>query len=162
MAVDRNGEQRDGRGLAVRAARPDDSEGVLALAPRLLEGVAPWRDPAGALRAAQGWLTGSLDAGALLVAEADGRLLGVISVTEQGHWTGARDAYIGELAVSPEASRRGAGRALVAAVTDWARQRGLESVTLQTGAANATARAFYAALGFAEEEVRLTLPLDPA
>jgi ribosomal protein S18 acetylase RimI-like enzyme len=80
-------------------------------------------------------------------------------VAAQPHWAGDRDAYIGELAVAPHAARRGIGRALVATASAWAEQRGLASVTLQTGSANAAARAFYAALGFAEEEVRLTLPL---
>ena len=145
--------------LTIRPARPEDREGVLALAPRLTEGVAPWRDQEAALRAAQSWLIGSLDGGALFVAEGDGVILGVVSVTPQPHWAGGRDAYIGELAVAPHAARRGIGRALVATARDWAAAQGLAAVTLQTGAANATARAFYAALGFAEEEVRLTLPL---
>ena len=34
-------------------------------------------------------------------------------------------------------------------------------MSLHTGAANATARAFYEALGFREEDVRLTLVLGP-
>jgi hypothetical protein len=36
-----------------------------------------------------------------------------------------------------------------------------EPITLHTGAFNTNARAFYAALGFAEEEVRLTRPIRP-
>ena len=43
-----------------------------------------------------------------------------------------------------------------AAAEGWARGRGLENLTLHTGIFNAEARAFYASLGFAEEEVRLT------
>jgi ribosomal protein S18 acetylase RimI-like enzyme len=38
-------------------------------------------------------------------------------------------------------------------------RRGIAAITLETGAANEPARAFYAALGFAEESVRLTLRL---
>ncbi|SEM16222.1 GNAT family N-acetyltransferase [Streptacidiphilus jiangxiensis] len=148
--------------LVIRPAGPDDRAAVLALAPRLTEGVAPWRDQEAALRTARGWLSGSLDDGAMFVAEGAGEVLGVVSVAVQTHWTGDRDAYIGELAVAPVAARRGIGRALVAIVRSWAVQRGLANVTLQTGAANDSARAFYAALGFAEEEVRLTLPLAAA
>jgi GNAT superfamily N-acetyltransferase len=51
------------------------------------------------------------------------------------------------------------GRSLVAAAEAWARERGLSRITLETGAANSAARAFYAALGFAEEDVRLTRTL---
>ena len=51
------------------------------------------------------------------------------------------------------------GRALIGASDTWARDRGLAHLTLHAGARNAGARAFYAALGFVEEEVRLTRPL---
>lgn len=57
------------------------------------------------------------------------------------------------------ASRQGIGRALIGAADAWARDRGLAHLTLHAGARNAGARAFYAALGFVEEEVRLTRPL---
>lgn len=43
-----------------------------------------------------------------------------------------------------------------------ARDYGLAHLTLHTGAYNTNARAFYAAIGFAEEEVRLTRPIHPA
>jgi GNAT superfamily N-acetyltransferase len=46
------------------------------------------------------------------------------------------------------------------AAEEWARRQGLACVTLHTGAANARARTFYAALGYEEEDVRLTKRLD--
>ncbi|MGI9093560.1 MAG: GNAT family N-acetyltransferase [Mycobacteriales bacterium] len=42
------------------------------------------------------------------------------------------------------------------AVETWASSHGLERITLDTGAANAGARAFYGRLGFGDEEVTLT------
>lgn len=75
------------------------------------------------------------------------------------HFTGELDGYIGELAVAEHASRRGISRALIDAAEAWARDHGLANLTLHTGACNTTARAFCAALGFAEEEVRLTRPV---
>jgi GNAT superfamily N-acetyltransferase len=42
----------------------------------------------------------------------------------------------------------------------WARNHGFTRMTLETGAANQAARAFYAALGYQEEEVRLTKTLN--
>jgi len=69
---------------------------------------------------------------------------------------GEVDAYVGELMVAEGAQRRGIGTRLVRAAEQWARSQGLRHLTLETGAANGTARAFYAALGYAEEDVRLT------
>jgi len=42
------------------------------------------------------------------------------------------------------------------------RDQGLTHLTLHTGAYNTCARAFYAAVGFAEEEARLTRRVPPA
>ena len=146
----------------VRPARPGDHAAVLGLAGRLTEGVAPWRDPAGVATAVRGWVEQALattgaDDRAILVAERDGRVVGFVTVAEQQHWSGGQDAYVGELAVEHDQERAGVGRALVDAARGWAVGRGLTRLTLSTGAANARARAFYAALGFDEEDVRLTL-----
>jgi GNAT superfamily N-acetyltransferase len=147
--------------IMVRPAGDDDRAGILELAPRLAEGVAPWRDQAQALAAGRRWLEGSLEeakagTGAVLVVADEDGIAGVISVKPSTHFTGERDGYIGELAAAQRAARRGIGRALVAAADGWARDHGLRNLTLHTGAFNAGARAFYADLGFAEEEVRLT------
>jgi GNAT superfamily N-acetyltransferase len=150
--------------IVIRTGTEDDRDAVLALAPRLTVGLAPWRDQAEALAAGRRWLDGSLDAairgdGAMFVAAVAGQVLGVLSIQPATHFTGERDGYIGELAVAERASRQGIGRGLIGAADAWARDRGLAHLTLHTGARNASARAFYAALGFAEEEVRLTRPL---
>ena len=154
-------------GVVLRPATAADRDAVLALAPRLAEGVVPWRDQEGARRAGRAWLTGSLDEaaagdGTVLVAVDGGAVLGVLSVRPAQHFTGERDGYIGELAVDDAAAWRGVGRALVDAADAWARAAGLENLTLHTGASNTGARAFYATLGFAEEEVRLTRPVTRA
>jgi ribosomal protein S18 acetylase RimI-like enzyme len=157
----------------IRPAGDGDKEGVLALAPRLAIGVAPWRDQAEARNAGRRWLESSLGAAAagksaVLIAvdnskrqEGGSAILGVISISPVTHFTGERDAYIGELVVAEGASRRGIGRKLITAAEAWARDHGLENLTLHTGVYNTEARAFYAALRFAEEEVRLTRPVPP-
>ena len=147
--------------IPIRPAGDDDRAGVLELAPRLAEGVAPWRDQAEALLAGRRWLEESLDAaktgdGVVLVAVDAAGIAGVISVRPSTHFTGERDGYIGELVVADRASRRGVGRELIAAADAWAGEHGLRNLTLHTGAFNTGARGFYADLGFAEEEVRLT------
>ena len=151
----------DNSGMSIRPASDADKEAIFALAPRLAEGVAPWRDQNEARAAGRRWLADSLAAaaagdGTVLVAADGNAIAGVISVRPSRHFTGERDAYIGELAVAEHAARRGIGSALVEAAEGWAREHGLVNLTLHTGALNTGARAFYAALGFAEEEVRLT------
>ncbi|MFC4112545.1 GNAT family N-acetyltransferase [Nonomuraea zeae] len=155
--------------VRIRPVRDEDRQAVLALAPRLAEGVAAWRDPGAATDAARRWLTDSITAaqdrrGAVFVADGGppaGGVVGVVSVNRQQHFTGVTDAYVGELAVDPRAVRGGVGRMLMAAAEDWARRQGLRHLTLETGAANTTARQFYAALGYHEEGVRLTRSLEP-
>lgn len=150
--------------VAIRPAQEQDRPGVLALAPRLAVGVAPWRDRTAAAATGSSWLEDSLATagrgeGIVFVAVAAGKVAGVISARPAKHFTGERDGYIGELAVDESAARRGIGRALVEAVRAWAQDQGLANLSLHTGAFNTNARAFYAALGFREEEVRLTLKL---
>lgn len=145
----------------IRPYRAGDRDQVMALAPRLAEGVAPWRDPAAVAAAVQGWIHSSTDAagqpGHAVYVAADGHsIVGVVSVCAQAHFTGQVDAYVGELAVHAGMERRGIATALMTAAEDWAAQHGLAFLTLETGAANRPARDLYAALGYQEEGVRLT------
>lgn len=150
--------------INIRPATEYDVPAVLQLAPRLAEGLAPWRNPQAAVLAARQWLTDSFataarNEGAVLVA-VDNGVAGVITISEQRHFTGEIDGYIGELAVAPHATRQGIGRALIAEAESWAQNRQLRHLTLHTGVANIQARNFYAALGFHEEDIRLTRPLQ--
>lgn len=147
--------------VEIRPVLPGDHAQVLALAPRLTEGVAAWRDPQAVRRATRGWMESSLDAASqpghvVYVAIADGRVAGVVTVCERAHFTGQADAYIGELAVDSLLERRGIASQLVSAAEAWAARRGLALLTLETGAANQPARAFYAQRGYREEDIRLT------
>jgi ribosomal-protein-alanine N-acetyltransferase len=58
------------------------------------------------------------------------------------------------LAVSPPRQRRGAGRALLAAVVDRLRTAGARTLFLEVGIDNSTARALYEASGFATVATR--------
>jgi len=146
----------------VRRYRPSDRGAALALAPRLTEGVAVWRDRARVKAAVERWVVDAIDEADadLLVADHSGVVVGFVSLREREHWSGGRDAYVGALAVARDVEGHGVGRALVDAASAWADERDLSSLTLETGAANERARGFYARLGFRDEDVRLTLLLS--
>jgi GNAT superfamily N-acetyltransferase len=150
--------------VEIREYRDDDRPAALMLAPRLLEGVAPWRDRDAVLRAVKEWVRESIDAAsndghAVFVAEDDNGLAGLVTVATRPHFAGDIDAYVGELIVDARSSRSGIGTALMQAAENWARARGLRRLTLDTGAANSVARRFYARLGYLEEDVRLSRQL---
>jgi ribosomal protein S18 acetylase RimI-like enzyme len=145
----------------IRPYQPGDASQVLALAPRLTEWVAAWREPGAVLRAVQDWITTSLGHASqpghmVYVAVSGGSVVGVVTVSESAHFTGQVDAYVGELAVASGLERRGIATQLMDAAEAWAAQRGLAFLTLETGAANQPARLFYAQRGYQEEDVRLT------
>lgn len=52
------------------------------------------------------------------------------------------------LAVRPDAQKRGAGRALMAAAEGWAKARGISGIRLDSGMDRTGAHAFYLAIGY--------------
>ena len=84
----------------------------------------------------RGWLRSSH----VLVAEEDGRILGVAALTDTGHVT---LNY-----VDPTARFRGVSRALLAAAEQRAKERGCRSCTLET---TKTAERFYRAAGYVDQ-----------
>ena len=152
--------------IHVRPYQPADHAQVMTLAPRLTEWVAPWRDPAAVVTAVHGWIQDSINAlsqpGHAVYLAVDGQaIIGVITVTQRTHFTGQVDAYVGELAVRTGMERRGIATQLMNAAEAWAAHRGLPFLTLETGAANQPARGLYRALGYQEEDVRLTKAILP-
>jgi GNAT superfamily N-acetyltransferase len=148
-------------GTHIRPAQDLDRDLLMGMAERLQEGVAAWRDPEAVRLAVSGWVRDSLRGladpnSAAFVAERDGEVVGFVCVSERAHFTGEIDAYIGELVVSKAAEGGGVGRALVGAAEGWGRARGRKRVAVDTGAANTPARRFYAALGFAEEDITVS------
>lgn len=146
--------------IRVRPYEAADRTFVLGLAPRLLIGMPPWRDPQLWLAAFQSWITKSIDqhgqATMVLVAENDhGERLGFATLSHEAHFTGQPQAYLNELATSEAAEGHGVGAALVGACEQWARQQGYRILALSTGAANARALGFYHHLGFRDEDVKL-------
>jgi ribosomal protein S18 acetylase RimI-like enzyme len=86
----------------------------------------------------------------LLVAVADGEVIGSIHVGTSGHGFGE----IG-MAVAREWRGRGVGSALMEAAIDWARAQGLHKLSLGVFAHNAAGLALYRKYGFVEEGRRV-------
>ena len=70
-----------------------------------------------------------------------------------------RICHLSDIYLRPDWRSKGLGRELVAAAVHWGEARGAEVMTLEVLAPNASARAFYARLGFAEESQTLFTPL---
>ena len=83
--------------------------------------------------------------GLVWVAEDAGRLIGFATCEAF-----ERELHLWELAVRHDVQGKGAGRALIAAVVDEARTRGLPAVTLTTFREIPWNAPFYARCGFAE------------
>ncbi len=103
------------------------------------------------------------DDGFLLVAERRGQLAGfclgwlaknpvIYRVTEVG--------FVSEIAVTASARRHGVGRALISAVRDWFRKRGVREFQLSTAVWNLDAQAFWKSLGGDPLLLRYRFQLD--
>ena len=85
-----------------------------------------------------------------------GQARGALSVVPAGLFNRERKlAWVEEIVVARQARMGNVGRKLMERVAGWARDRGAQAVALEVYALNASARAFYQALGF--EPVRLRL-----
>jgi len=74
----------------------------------------------------------------------NGRPVGLIGAQRDSD----ASVYLYSLWLEPAVRRRGLGRALVAAAVDWARARGVRTVTLRVHAGNDAATEVYRGLGF--------------
>lgn len=122
----------------IRTAAPADAAAVLALwaIARTAHAVTPDDEAA-----VEGLL--ARDPSALLVAKADGRVIGALIAAWDG-WRG--NMY--RLAVLPEARRRGLALALVRAGEARLRERGARRVTALVGRGDDAAEALWTAAGY--------------
>jgi ribosomal protein S18 acetylase RimI-like enzyme len=126
----------------IRPYRPEDEDAVVALwaACDLLR---PWNDPRRDIRRK---LTVQPDL--FLVAPRGTELAGTVMAGYDGH-----RGWVNYLAVAPDQRRHGLGRRLMREVEARLLAYGCPKVNLQVRAGNATAVAFYEALGFRVDDV---------
>jgi GNAT superfamily N-acetyltransferase len=131
--------------VEVRLSAPDELSEPLSLLEESLRYGEPVLPPfAGQL--ARAVERGNLE---LLAAWADGGPVGVIVLAYRPSISlGATFASIEDLYVKPDARRRGVGRALLGAVGERCKERGVSYVEVQTD----EAVAFYMSLGYKPEE----------
>lgn len=137
--------------ITVRPARPDDEQTlgrIDALTWTSDVSPSPTTEPA---RPFFGPGTAVAD---VLVAEDDGSVLGYVKVHQPLPLPSHTHVLeIGGLAVDPDRQRAGAGRALVEAAVELARDRGARKLGLRVLGPNAPARALYESCGFGVEGV---------
>jgi putative acetyltransferase len=139
--------------IVVRPWRPDEARRFLEIHHEAVRHLAVEDYPASVIDAwaplpvtddAVAWLVANRDNELRVMAEMDGTPVGIGALVVRG--TELRACY-----VLPDAARRGVGTALVAAIEDMARERGLTQLRLQS---SLTAEPFYTALGYVAERRR--------
>jgi len=131
--------------VAIRPAREDELEGVLAMYEWLFE--SPGSRPEGwdRERAARALAEAiRSERSAVLVAKQDGRLVGICTAyLDLESVRFGRRCWVEDLAVDPARRSEGVGAALLAEARSWARAAGATHLELDTGEGRADAQRFY-------------------
>ena len=145
-------------GLVVRKARPADAAALVELAEAVAAEPEEW------LVAEGSWSSANEERrylrtlaryphAAVLVAEADGRVVARLSIARDPHPASAHVADLG-LMVAADHRRRGIGTALLDAAVAWARDASVRKLELHVFPHNEPALSLYERYGFRTEGVR--------
>jgi GNAT superfamily N-acetyltransferase len=152
----------------IRPAEESDREFMFALAPRLAE-VADlsWHEAQDLIAFQHRYMKVAFarpksETVTLIAETASGEQLGYV------HAEASTDSvtlepcgYVTVLALTKEAEGQGIAGRLMSGVEDWARGQGFRLLGLDVFANNRRARAFYQRLGYQEDSLRLTKPINP-
>jgi ribosomal protein S18 acetylase RimI-like enzyme len=151
----------------VRSAKEADLHAVLGLFDDLNQMQSGWRvfEPRPGLRAEmrKRYSAALADPDArLLVAVDGGEVVGMAMgyVHRPSLYSDEVALELSSFIVRPSHRRRGIGRALTRAIGIFARERGVERVTLKTFAQNEGALRFWRSLGFETRIIQMTAPAD--
>ena len=146
--------------MKIRPVAAGDRSAVLQLARRLAEqGTPPGRDQQQVQAADEKSIEAAMDSPSplaqLLVAEADGQVLGFVHVkTVLDYYTQQQIGHVSDLVVAAHAEGCGLGRALLDAAQSWARGRGYSMMQLFVLPENSGARALYEGTGYRAEWIK--------
>lgn len=128
--------------MNIRPFQPQDQTSVIALW-QACELTRPWNNPA-------------LDIARKLSTQPElflvGEQAGVIIATAMAGYDGHR-GWVNYLAVAPQQQKQAHGKAMMVEVERLLTERGCPKLNLQVRGSNAAARGFYAALGYAVDDV---------
>jgi ribosomal protein S18 acetylase RimI-like enzyme len=128
--------------MEIRPFATQDTEAVVGLWERCGL-VRPWNDPRKDIARKL-----TVQADLFLVGELDGRIVAAVMAGYEGH-----RGWVNYLAVEPGLQRDGLGRAMMAEAEKRLRALGCPKVNLQIRRGNTAVAAFYARLGYVEDEV---------
>ncbi len=153
--------------FAVRPARVDDREAILAMMPRLAAFDVPAsRDPKhlwmSDARLFERWCEGEEDTCLVQVAvDGEDKVVGLAMATLRPELLSKEpSSHLEAIAVAEGMAGLGIGRLLLDAIEDRVRARGALSMSLHVFASNARARGFYEKSGYHGELMRYIKPLD--
>jgi len=144
--------------IGIRPAEPGDAAGLVALAAEVGREEGAWlltTDASRSIAAERRYLRAVRrhpDA-AVFVVEADGRVVGRLSLARDPHPSSSHVADLG-LMVSSSHRRQGVGRSLLEQAVTWARAAGVSKLELHVFPWNAPAIALYESFGFEREGYR--------
>ena len=91
---------------------------------------------------------------AVFVAEEDGNAVGYVHIAEYGLLFAEKGVNVLGIAVAPQYTGKGIGRALMNKVEEWASERGATYVRLVSGETRTGAHAFYEKCGFTSNKMQ--------
>jgi GNAT superfamily N-acetyltransferase len=152
----------------IRPAEESDREFMFGLAPRLAEvAELSWHEAQDLIAFQHRYMKAAFarpksETVTLIAEAASGEQLGYV------HAEASTDSvtlepcgYVTVLALTKEAEGQGIADRLMSGVEDWARGQGFRLLGLDVFANNKRARAFYQRLGYQEDSLRLTKPINP-
>ena len=141
--------------FTVRPARKGDVESLVALLGQLFAQEVEFKpDPARQRRALR-MILGNPSVGRILVGEAEGRVVGMVSLLASVSTAlGGPVAWLEDMVVAPEWRGQGLGKRLVKEALAEAKKRGWSRLSLLTDADNLKAHALYRGRGFVASPMR--------
>jgi GNAT superfamily N-acetyltransferase len=140
--------------VTVRAATAADLPAMISLLAHLFGQEVEFAPDGAAQRRGLILILDNPSAGRLLVAERQGRVIGMVNVLYSVSTAlGGPVAILEDMIVAPDARSGGYGRTLLDAAIQWARKDGALRITLLTDADNQGAQRFYERAGFTKSDM---------